>query len=73
MLEAAQRQATLLTGDSNHTVAAAAIDVTGEIFTAVNNYHFTGGPCAELKHRKQRSPSPSRRAAAADGSRCACL
>lgn len=48
VLEAALRQANSLGRDPNHTVAAAAMDITGEIFTAVNNYHFTGGPCAEL-------------------------
>ena len=48
MLQAALRQAEFLKEDPNHTVAAAAMDVTGEIFTAVNDYHFTGGPCAEL-------------------------
>ncbi|GAA4893791.1 cytidine deaminase [Stackebrandtia albiflava] len=32
----------------NHTVAAAARDRDGRIVTAVNAYHFTGGPCAEL-------------------------
>lgn len=48
MLEAALRQAGRLVGDPNHTVSAAAMDITGEIFTAVNEYHFTGGPCAEL-------------------------
>lgn len=35
-------------GDPNHTVAAAAMDTTGRIYAAVNDYHFTGGPCAEL-------------------------
>jgi cytidine deaminase len=48
VLEAAMRQAEQLTGDPNHTVAAAAMDTTGRIFTGVNVYHFTGGPCAEL-------------------------
>ena len=48
VLDAATRQAQALTGDPNHTVAAAAMDTTGRIHTAVNNYHFTGGPCAEL-------------------------
>ncbi|WP_243062267.1 ASCH domain-containing protein [Humibacter sp. RRB41] len=48
VLDAALRQAESLTGDPNHTVAAAAMDLTGRIFTAVNDYHFTGGPCAEL-------------------------
>ncbi|MEU5166420.1 cytidine deaminase family protein [Streptomyces mutomycini] len=32
----------------NHTMAAAARDHDGQIVTAVNVYHFTGGPCAEL-------------------------
>ncbi|MFD5592778.1 cytidine deaminase family protein [Streptomyces griseorubiginosus] len=32
----------------NHTVAAAGRARDGRIVTAVNAYHFTGGPCAEL-------------------------
>jgi len=48
VLDAANRQSQALTGDPNHTVAAAAMDTTGRIHTAVNDYHFTGGPCAEL-------------------------
>ncbi|GAA3850922.1 cytidine deaminase [Streptomyces lacrimifluminis] len=32
----------------NHTMAAAARTQDGRIVTAVNAYHFTGGPCAEL-------------------------
>ncbi|MGB3770306.1 MAG: ASCH domain-containing protein [Rhodococcus sp. (in: high G+C Gram-positive bacteria)] len=32
----------------NHTVAAAALDTVGRIHTAMNVFHFTGGPCAEL-------------------------
>lgn len=48
VLDAALRQSEQLRGDPNHTVAAAAMDTTGRIFTAVNDYHFTGGPCAEL-------------------------
>ncbi|WP_335974529.1 cytidine deaminase family protein [Streptomyces sp. CA2R106] len=39
--------ATACRGD-NHTVAAAARARDGRIVTAVNVYHFTGGPCAEL-------------------------
>ncbi|MFD7910897.1 cytidine deaminase family protein [Streptomyces sp. NPDC059752] len=31
-----------------HTVAAAARARDGRIITAMNAYHFTGGPCAEL-------------------------
>jgi cytidine deaminase len=48
VLEAALRQAELLDGNPDHTVAAAAMDTTGRIFIGVNAYHFTGGPCAEL-------------------------
>lgn len=33
--------------DDNHTVAAAAYDSDGHVFTGVNVYHFSGGPCAE--------------------------
>jgi cytidine deaminase len=43
--EAAVR--TLRVGDV-HTVAAAAMDAAGGIYTGVNVAHFTGGPCAEL-------------------------
>ncbi|MFE7765014.1 cytidine deaminase family protein [Streptomyces sp. NPDC057438] len=32
----------------NHTMAAAARARDGRVITAVNAYHFTGGPCAEL-------------------------
>jgi cytidine deaminase len=44
---AAQVARTRCRGD-NHTMAAAARDRDGRIITAVNAYHFTGGPCAEL-------------------------
>lgn len=32
---------------ADHTVAAAAMDSAGNVFTGVNVAHFTGGPCAE--------------------------
>ncbi|MEV0589265.1 cytidine deaminase [Nonomuraea sp. NPDC050310] len=44
---AAHVAATRCRGD-NHTMAAAARARDGRILTAVNAYHFTGGPCAEL-------------------------
>ncbi|MFJ9152408.1 cytidine deaminase family protein [Streptomyces sp. NPDC102270] len=44
---AAQVARTRCRGD-NHTMAAAARVRDGRIVTAVNAYHFTGGPCAEL-------------------------
>ncbi|MDQ0955664.1 cytidine deaminase [Streptomyces phaeochromogenes] len=48
VIEAAERLAASLGSDPNHTVAAAAMDTAGRIHEAVNVYHFTGGPCAEL-------------------------
>lgn len=48
VIAAAESLASTLGHDSNHTVAAAAMDAQGRIHTAVNVYHFTGGPCAEL-------------------------
>ncbi|MFH0520640.1 cytidine deaminase family protein [Streptomyces sp. M41] len=44
---AAHVAATHCRGD-NHTMAAAGRARDGRIVTAVNAYHFTGGPCAEL-------------------------
>ena len=34
--------------DGIHTMGAAVRAADGRIFTGVNLYHFTGGPCAEL-------------------------
>lgn len=48
VIEAAERLASTLGSDPNHTVAAAAMDTAGRIHEAVNVRHFTGGPCAEL-------------------------
>ncbi|GAQ59544.1 cytidine deaminase [Streptomyces sp. LBUM 1476] len=44
---AAQLARTRCQGD-NHTMAAAGRAADGRIVTALNAYHFTGGPCAEL-------------------------
>ncbi|MEU6141821.1 cytidine deaminase [Streptomyces sp. NPDC047081] len=44
---AAEVARTRCRGD-NHTMAAAARADDGRIITAVNAYHFTGGPCAEM-------------------------
>jgi len=44
---AAEVARTRCRGD-NHTMAAAGRARDGRIVTAVNAYHFTGGPCAEL-------------------------
>ena len=48
VIDAAQALATTLGKNPNHTVGAAAMDTSGQIHTAVNVHHFTGGPCAEL-------------------------
>ena len=48
VIEAATRVAKAHCRSENHTVACAARCKGGQIVTAVNAYHFTGGPCAEL-------------------------
>ncbi len=48
LIEAAEALALTLGSNPNHSVAAAALDTNGRIYTAVNVDHFTGGPCAEL-------------------------
>ena len=34
--------------DDRHTVAAAGRNADGDVFSGLNVFHFTGGPCAEL-------------------------
>ncbi len=48
VLDAANELVTRLGDNPTHTVAAAAMDTTGRIYTGVNVAHFTGGPCAEV-------------------------
>ncbi|MFE5193245.1 cytidine deaminase [Streptomyces sp. NPDC056601] len=48
LIEAAAHVARTHCRGDNHTMAAAARSRDGRIVTAVNAYHFTGGPCAEL-------------------------
>ncbi|MFC8194197.1 cytidine deaminase family protein [Streptomyces sp. NPDC060006] len=48
LLQAATHVAATRCRGDNHTMAAAARAKDGRIVTAVNAYHFTGGPCAEL-------------------------
>jgi cytidine deaminase len=50
LLDAALDTASRLPADGTYlnTVASAVMDVHGDIYTGVNVYHFTGGPCAEL-------------------------
>lgn len=48
LVEAAAKVARTRCRGENHTMAAAARARDRRIITAVNAYHFTGGPCAEL-------------------------
>ncbi|GAB7187716.1 cytidine deaminase [Kitasatospora sp. Ki12] len=48
LVEAAVEVARRYARGDNHTVAAAGRAADGRIVTALNAYHFTGGPCAEL-------------------------
>ncbi|MBV6697946.1 cytidine deaminase [Kitasatospora aureofaciens] len=48
LIDAAEDVARRFACGDNHTVAAAARNADGRIVTALNAYHFTGGPCAEL-------------------------
>lgn len=48
MLEAAIKTLDTLRDGNRHTVASAILTEDGHIFTGINMYHFTGGPCAEV-------------------------
>ncbi|MFE9629480.1 cytidine deaminase family protein [Streptomyces sp. NPDC006463] len=48
LIQAATHVARTRCRGDDHTMAAAARTGDGRIVTAVNAYHFTGGPCAEL-------------------------
>ncbi|MER7751629.1 cytidine deaminase [Kitasatospora sp. NPDC097643] len=48
LVEAAEVVVRRYARGDHHTVAAAGRSADGRIVTALNAYHFTGGPCAEL-------------------------
>ncbi len=48
LVQAATAVAKLRCRSDNHTVAAAVRTTDGRVFSGVNVYHFTGGPCAEV-------------------------
>ncbi|BAU82772.1 cytidine deaminase [Streptomyces laurentii] len=48
LVEAAAQVARTRCRGDRHSMAAAGRDRDGRIVTAVNAYHFTGGPCAGL-------------------------
>jgi cytidine deaminase len=48
LIELARNTINSIPKSDNHSVASAALSADGRIFSGVNVFHFTGGPCAEL-------------------------
>ena len=48
LIEIARTTINAIPKSDTYSVASAALSVDRRIFTGVNVYHFTGGPCAEL-------------------------
>ncbi len=48
LIESAKELLSKYTDNEIHTVAAAVLTESGKVFTSLNLYHFTGGPCAEV-------------------------
>ncbi|OQD86164.1 hypothetical protein PENANT_c008G07544 [Penicillium antarcticum] len=48
LIELARNTINSIPKSDNHSVASAGLSENGQIFTGVNVFHFTGGPCAEL-------------------------
>jgi cytidine deaminase len=48
LIEVARSTINSIPKSDNHSVASAALSENGQVFSGVNVYHFTGGPCAEL-------------------------
>ncbi|CAI7659202.1 unnamed protein product [Penicillium palitans] len=48
LIEIARTTINAIPKSDNHSVASAALSSNGQVFTGVNVFHFTGGPCAEL-------------------------
>ncbi|KAJ5783937.1 uncharacterized protein N7518_009614 [Penicillium psychrosexuale] len=48
LVEIARDTINAIPRSSTHSVSSAALSISGQVFTAVNVFHFTGGPCAEL-------------------------
>ncbi|MDN5851949.1 MAG: cytidine deaminase [Actinomycetia bacterium] len=48
LIDAARRTVDENSDGDVHTMGAAVRAADGRIFTGINVYHFTGGPCAEL-------------------------
>ncbi|KAF2418673.1 cytidine deaminase [Tothia fuscella] len=47
LIPAANKPLDIIPTNENHSVVAAARTKDGEVITAFNVFHFTGGPCAE--------------------------
>ena len=48
LIEVARSTINSIPKSDNHSVASAALSANGQVFSGVNVFHFTGGPCAEL-------------------------
>ncbi|KAJ5375625.1 APOBEC/CMP deaminase zinc-binding [Penicillium concentricum] len=48
LVEIARTTINTIPKSDTHSVASAALSANGQVFTGVNVFHFTGGPCAEL-------------------------
>ncbi|KAJ5173715.1 APOBEC/CMP deaminase zinc-binding [Penicillium coprophilum] len=48
LVEIARTTINAIPKSDTHSVASAALSTNGQVFTGVNVFHFTGGPCAEL-------------------------
>ena len=48
LIEVAKATINAIPKSDTYSVASAALSTTGQTFTGVNVFHFTGGPCAEL-------------------------
>ncbi|KAK2861421.1 hypothetical protein FQN49_004215 [Arthroderma sp. PD_2] len=48
LIEVATKVISAIPVSEDYSVASAALAEDGRIFTGINVYHFTGGPCAEL-------------------------
>lgn len=48
LIEIARATINAIPKSDTHSVASAALSANGQVFTGVNVFHFTGGPCAEL-------------------------
>ncbi|KAM5468200.1 hypothetical protein MauCBS54593_004941 [Microsporum audouinii] len=48
LIEVATKTIAAIPVSDDYSVASAALAEDGRIFTGINVYHFTGGPCAEL-------------------------